>query len=168
MKSTKAEAPKKGSKKAVKKEIQKNLTDKFFEAVRSLGHDAETIGEDLILVSKFVAKKIAKKVGNAKKGAAKKTTEAVAEVAGAGEKVVEKLNAKGTKKAEKSTSKGASKAKRMVNSVQVTGLASEEKLAQVLSKPKLTGDTKQTKSGKAKVLKPSAPKLSSKKSGTTE
>ena len=38
----------------------------MFEAVKSLGHNAENIGEDLILVSKFVAKKISKRMKSVK------------------------------------------------------------------------------------------------------
>jgi len=62
MKANKTESQKKASKKEAKKALEQSLTTKLFEAVKSLGHDAEKIGEDLILVSKFVAKKIAKRV----------------------------------------------------------------------------------------------------------
>jgi len=62
MKANKPDSSKKISKKAEKKALEQSLTAKLFEAVKSLGHDAEKIGEDLVLVSKFVAKKIAKRV----------------------------------------------------------------------------------------------------------
>lgn len=168
MKTSKADAQKKSAKKTVKKELQKNLTNKFFEAVKSLGHDAEMIGEDLVLVSKFVAKKIAKKVTGAKKNGGKKVNEVASAVAGAVGKTAEKPTTKGTKKAEKTAMKGAAKPKRVVNSVQVTGLASEEKLAQVLSKPKPAGSVKAKKAEKAPISKSSAPKLTPKKGGATE
>jgi hypothetical protein len=67
MKDNKPENQKKESRKAVKKALEQSLTTKLFEAVKSLGHDAEKIGEDLMLVSKFVAKKISKKVKSDKK-----------------------------------------------------------------------------------------------------
>ncbi len=66
MKTNKTESQKKSAKKADKKALEKNLTEKLFEAVKSLGHDAERIGEDLVLVSKFVAKKISKRMQSAK------------------------------------------------------------------------------------------------------
>jgi hypothetical protein len=62
MKVNKPDSTKKTSKKAEKKALEQSLTAKLFEAVKSLGHDAEKIGEDLVLVSKFVAKKISKRV----------------------------------------------------------------------------------------------------------
>ena len=67
MKENKPENQKKESRKAAKKALEQSLTSKLFEAVKSLGHDAEKIGEDLVLVSKFVAKKISKRVKGSKK-----------------------------------------------------------------------------------------------------
>jgi uncharacterized protein YkwD len=164
MKTSKAEAHEKGSKKAAKKELQKNLTNKFIEAVKSLGHDAATIGEDLVLVSKFVAKKISKKMSGGKKDAGKKAAEVVAHVAPTHKKGAVKKAEKAVKKANKSAEKDISKAKTVVNSVQVTGMASEEKLKQVLSKPDTSANGKRTKS-KPTILKPTATKLDSKKDG---
>lgn len=66
MKASKTESQKKTPKKAEKKALEQSLTAKLFEAVKSLGHNAENIGEDLILVSKFVAKKISKRMKSAK------------------------------------------------------------------------------------------------------
>jgi uncharacterized protein YicC (UPF0701 family) len=71
MKVNKPDSTKKTSKKAEKKALEQSLTAKLFEAVKSLGHDAEKIGEDLILVSKFVAKKISKRVKPVKQEAVK-------------------------------------------------------------------------------------------------
>ena len=71
MKANKPESINKTSKKAEKKALEQSLTAKLFEAVKSLGHDAEKIGEDLILVSKFVAKKISKRVKSQKQEAVK-------------------------------------------------------------------------------------------------
>ncbi len=62
MKESKTEGQNKATRKAAKKALEQSLTAKLVEAVKSLGHDAEKIGEDLILVSKFVAKKISKRV----------------------------------------------------------------------------------------------------------
>jgi hypothetical protein len=164
MKTSKAEAQEKSTKKAAKKELQKNLTDKFFEAVKSLGHDAATIGEDLVLVSKFVAKKISKKVSS-KKAADKKAAPVVDNVPPVHKKGAEKKVAKATKKANKLANKAAGNGKTVLNSGTVTGIASEEKLAQVLAKPANSGNAKATKS-KPTIIKPTAVKLSSKKDGT--
>lgn len=66
MKANKTDNHKKASKKAEKKALEQSLTTKLFDAVKSLGHDAEKISEDLILVSKFVAKKISKRMKSGK------------------------------------------------------------------------------------------------------
>jgi hypothetical protein len=159
MKTTKAEVQNKTSKKAEKKELQKNLSNKFFEAVKSLGHDAENIAEDLVLVSKFLAKKIGKKVSSTKKAAAKK-----AEVATEATEVIKKVKAKATGKDGKKAPKG-SKAAQVLNNAQVTGIASEEKLAQVLPKP--AASTKSTtKKPKKPIAKASPTKATTRKTGT--
>jgi len=145
---------------AEKKELQKNLSNKFFEAVKSLGHDAETIAEDLVLVSKFLAKKIGKKVSSTKKAAVKKESEVAVEAA----QVLKTVKRKATKKDGKKSLK-ASKAAQVLNNTQVTGIASEEKLAQVLPKPAAV--TKSTVKKHAKpTVKASAPKTTTRKSGT--
>jgi vacuolar-type H+-ATPase subunit H len=165
MKTNKAEAQEKGSKKAAKKELQKNLANKFFEAVKSLGHDAANIGEDLILVSKFVAKKISKKVTSSK-DASKKAAEVLATAVPVHKKKADKKIAKTEKKAGKAASKAVVKEKPAINNVQVTGIASQEKLAQVLSKPAISANGKGTKA-KPTINKPTAAKAPSKKPGTT-
>ncbi len=80
MKAKKQDNSRKVAKKTEKKALEQSLAAKLFEAVKSLGHDAEQIGEDLILVSKFVAKKISKRVKSGKqeevKGAKKQAKEA--------------------------------------------------------------------------------------------
>jgi len=75
MKANKTDSQKKAAKKAEKKALEESLTTKLFEAVKSLGHDAEKIGEDLILVSKFVAKKISKRMKSTKPEAPKEPKE---------------------------------------------------------------------------------------------
>jgi hypothetical protein len=72
MKVKKSEDQNKETRKAAKKELEQSLTAKLIEAVKSLGHDAEKIGGDLLLVSKFVAKKISK---NANKEVVQKAEE---------------------------------------------------------------------------------------------
>jgi len=158
MKSTKTEVQAKTSKKAEKKELQNNLSTKFFEAVKSLGHDAETIAEDLVLVSKFLAKKIGKKVSSTKKAAAKKP----AEVAAQATEVVKKVKTKATGKDGKKAGK-ASKAAQILNKAQVTGIASEEKLSQVLPKPAATTKSASTtKTNSKRPAKPAAKAATSK------
>jgi len=80
MKAKKQDNSRKVTKKTEKKALEQSLATKLFEAVKSLGHDAEQIGEDLILVSKFVAKKISKRVKSGKqeevKGAKKQAKKA--------------------------------------------------------------------------------------------
>ena len=66
MKASKTESQKKTSKKAEKKALEQHLVAKLYEALKSFGHDAEKIGEDLVLVSKFVAKKISKRMKSTK------------------------------------------------------------------------------------------------------
>ncbi|MDB5021292.1 MAG: hypothetical protein JWQ28_2419 [Pedobacter sp.] len=166
MKTSKAEAHEKGSKKAAKKELQKNLTAKFFEAVKSLGHDAANIGDDLVLVSKFVAKKIAKRVSSSKKDGTKKGIDVVANGLPVEKKKSIKKAEKAAKKAGKTVVKAVAEEKPLVNTAKVTGLASEEKLAQVISKSAPDSNGKRTKP-KPTLLKPSATKISSKKGGTT-
>lgn len=77
MKVSKTEGQNKASRKAAKKELEQSLTAKLVEVVKSLGHDAEKIGEDLILVSKFVAKKISKRVNGGAREAEKKAADAL-------------------------------------------------------------------------------------------
>lgn len=89
MKANKHESPKKASKKAEKKALEQSLTTKLFEVVKSLGHDAEKIGEDLILVSKFVAKKISKRVKSGE-GSTGKANDAASSGKGAKEAKVKK------------------------------------------------------------------------------
>jgi hypothetical protein len=140
MKTIKAESQKKDAKKAAKKELEKNLSNKFFEAVKSLGHDAATIGEDLVLVSKFVAKKISKKVGSTKKDVTKKVAAVVdsevPEKKALGEKVVTKAEKVVTKaekvvtkakKAQKEAEKAAVKGKQLADGVLLNEKAKSRK-----------------------------------------
>ena len=160
MKTTKGEVQKKTSKKAEKKELQKNLSTKFFEAVKSLGHDAETIAEDLVLVSKFLAKKIGKKVSSTKKAAAKKPVEVAADATEVVKKVKAKASGKDGKKAAKT-----SKAAQVLDNALVTGIASEEKLAQVLPKPAAATKANTKRPAKPTVKAPTT-KPSTRKTGT--
>jgi hypothetical protein len=133
MKTIKAESQKKDAKKAAKKELEKNLSNKFFEAVKSLGHDAATIGEDLVLVSKFLAKKISKKVGSTQKDVTKKVAAVVdsevPEKKALGEKVVTKAEKVVTKakKAQKEAEKAAVKGKQLADGVLLNEKAKSRK-----------------------------------------
>jgi len=130
MKNSKAEDQKKAEKKAAKKELEKSITAKFFEAVKNLGHDAEQIGEDLVLVSKFVAKKIGKKLSSAQKKAGEKVLDAVPEV---GQKTASVK--KDVKKTESAIKKVTAKTKPVISSVKVEAIATAEKAAKVMEKP---------------------------------
>jgi hypothetical protein len=170
MKTNKTVAKNKDSKKAAKKELQQNLSDKFFEAVKSLGHDAEKIGEDLMLVSKFVAKKLSRKVTAGKKAAIKKVAEVLPDksVVNKKEADVKMVAVKGVKKAQKVVKKATASVKPVVNSVKVTAVASEEKLIQAIAKPTAAGSTKATKATKTATLNSSASKSSTKKAKSAD
>ncbi len=165
MKSKKTAAKNKDPKKSAKKELQQNLSDKFFEAVKSLGHDAERIGEDLMLVSKFVAKKLSKKIPGAKKEAGKKVADVVPETPLRTKKESDgrKPAIKGVKKAQKVVQKASTKVKPVAHSVKVAPITSEDKLSPAIAKPARSGDTKATKSQNPAPVDPLPVKRSGKK-----
>ena len=72
MKTNKSKSQKKPTKKAVKKQIEHTLTERFLEAVKGLGHNAELIAEDVAKLSKVAAKKLAKKFQDVKSAVAHK------------------------------------------------------------------------------------------------
>lgn len=61
MKTNKSKSEKRTANKGAKKQIEKSLTEKFFEVVKTLGHNAEDIAEDIAKAGKAVAKKLSKK-----------------------------------------------------------------------------------------------------------
>lgn len=65
MKANKAKTSKKAvnkvSKRVVKKELEASISDKFLEALKSLGHDAGKFSKDIKKTSKLLAKKLADK-----------------------------------------------------------------------------------------------------------
>lgn len=73
MKTNKTKSARKEEKKAVKriakKELEASVSDKFMEAIRSLGHDAGKIGKDIKKAGKQVAKKLAEKMKDFKTSA---------------------------------------------------------------------------------------------------
>jgi hypothetical protein len=165
MKSNKTAGKNKDPKRAAKKELQQNLSDKFFEAVKSLGHDAEKIGEDLMLVSKFVAKKLSKKISGGKKEALKKVAEVLPEKPSAAkrEPEVKKIAVKGVKKAQKVVQKASARVKPVAHSVKVAAIASEDKLKQAIAVPAAASDVKVAKAEKPGGMKDSVAKRSKKK-----
>ena len=65
---TSKKAVKKLSKRVIKKELEASISDKFLEALKSLGHDAGKFSKDIKKTSKLLAKKLAdryKEVKNA-------------------------------------------------------------------------------------------------------
>lgn len=58
---TSKKAVKKVSKRVVKKELEASISDKFLEALKSLGHDAGKFSKDIKKTSKLLAKKLADK-----------------------------------------------------------------------------------------------------------
>ena len=79
MKTNKTKPNKSVSKKTAKKQLEHSLTERFLEAVKGLGHNAEMIGEDIAKVSKVVAKKLSKKFQEVKLAVGHKLEEVKAE-----------------------------------------------------------------------------------------
>lgn len=165
MKSNKTAGKNKDPQKAAKKELQQNLSDKFFEAVKSLGHDAEKIGGDLMLVSKFVAKKLSKKISGGKKEGVKKVAELLPEKPSANKKdgSAKKVPVKGVKKAQKVVQKASANIKPVVNSVKVAAIASEDKLKEAIERPSPSGDVKVARAEKPPEIKETVAKRSRQK-----
>ena len=63
---TSAKVEKKNAKQVVKKELEASITNKFLEALKSLGHDADKFSKDIKKTSKELAKKLAKKYNEVK------------------------------------------------------------------------------------------------------
>ena len=57
---------KKTAKQVVKKELEASITNKFMEALKSLGHDADKFSKDIKKTSKELAKKLSKKYNEVK------------------------------------------------------------------------------------------------------
>ncbi|ALL07428.1 hypothetical protein AQ505_19195 [Pedobacter sp. PACM 27299] len=76
MKGKKSRVEKKVAKSAAKKQLEKSLSEKFFEVVKHLGHDAEKIGDDIAKASKVVAKKLSTKFLEVKEAVNQKLEEA--------------------------------------------------------------------------------------------
>jgi hypothetical protein len=57
---------KKKTKRVVKKQLETTISDKFFEAMNSLGHDAENFSKEIKKTSKALARKIAGKYNDVK------------------------------------------------------------------------------------------------------
>lgn len=56
----------KTAKQVVKKELEASITNKFLEALKSLGHDADKFSKDIKKTSKELAKKLARKYNEVK------------------------------------------------------------------------------------------------------
>lgn len=169
MKTNKSKPQKKTVKKAAKKQIELSLTEKFLAAVKSLGHDAEVIAEDIAKASKSAAKKLSKKFTEVKASVADKIDDVTSpkeiktKKVKLGKKDTSKLMKKVDKSVTKVVKKAVAKAKPVANSVKVGGLATVEETKDVVSpvakatasKPKAriskTGET--ASSGKKAVVK---------------
>jgi len=55
---TSGKAVKKQTKRVVKKELESTISEKFFEVIKSLGHDAEKFSKEIKKTSKALAKKL--------------------------------------------------------------------------------------------------------------
>lgn len=66
MKTQKTKAKSKDKKAYQKEKLEINLTEKLKVFVKSLGHDADEIGDEIKKASKILSKKLKKKIGDAK------------------------------------------------------------------------------------------------------
>lgn len=141
MKTNKTKPQKKTTKKAVKKQIEQSLTDRFLEAVKGLGHNAELIADDVAKLSKAAAKKLSKKFKEVKQAVsdkiddAKATKKPVAKKVKLAKKDASKLVKKVDKTVSKVVKKAVSKAKPLATSVKVEGIATAEKAAAAIKAP---------------------------------
>ena len=145
MKTDNPKVQKKVAKKAAKKELELNLTQKFFEAITHLGHDAEKIGADVAKAAKSVAAKLSKKFTEATQKTEKKAAKVKLVEKNAFEKTkdIKMTTVKGAKKAQKEVEKAVAKAKPVVNSIKVAPIATEEKAADLIA-PKPSSNIKAT------------------------
>ena len=74
-KTDKLKPAKKSVKKAAKKQLEQSLSEKFLEAIKSLGHNAEAMATEVAKASKRITKKIGKAIIGTKETAAKKIEE---------------------------------------------------------------------------------------------
>lgn len=143
MKTKKSKPQKKVSRKTVKKHIEKSLSDKFFEAVKGLGHNAEVIADDISVLSKAAAKKLAKKFTKVKSLVGDKIESVIATGKTPQKKVklakkdASKLMKKVDKSVTKVVKKAVKKAKPLTSSVKVQKIASEKKAAAALEPAKV-------------------------------
>ncbi|SFH47890.1 hypothetical protein [Pedobacter insulae] len=168
MKTNKAKSAKGSSKRTTKKELEHSLKVRFLEAVKSLGHNAEVIGDDIAKASKFVAKKLSKKFKGLKEAVEQKLEEVKADKKPAAKKVkmakkdAQKLVKKVDKTVSKVVKKAAKKANPALSSVKVAAIATEKKAEEII-KPEVTTATKAKAPVKRVAAKPKvAPKVAPK------
>ena len=128
MKTSKSKPQRKSSKKAVKKQIEQSLTEKFLAVVRTLGHDTEVIAGDIAKASKAAAKKLSKKLSEVKAVVEDKIDDITAPKSKTnkvklGKKDASKLMKKVDKSVTKVVKKAVLKAKPVATSVKVTGIS---------------------------------------------
>lgn len=160
MKTDKPKVQKKLTKKAVKKELEGSLTQKFSEAVTHLGHDAEKIGNELAKAAKDVAAKLARKLKSSDKNADGKPAKD------------EKLQLKGSKKAKKEVNKAVSKPAPVVSSIKVPQIDLAENAEKAVTRAEksstLIEDDQQGKAASPKRKRNSAGSITSEKSEETK
>ncbi|MFP5079813.1 hypothetical protein [Pedobacter sp. JCM 36344] len=154
MKVNKPKAQKKDAKKAAKKELENNLSSKIFEVLKHFGQDAEKVGKDIELVSKFIVKKVSKKFKDVKSVVAAKIEEATAKpVVETKSTAVKKDAVKVSKTVKKAVEKAVKKAKPVTQSVRVATIATEKRAAKAIAKP-----LKEAVKTGAEILKPAVEK----------
>ena len=154
MKSPKSKTIKKELKKKAKSTIELNLGSKIKEFVKSLGHDADEIGDEIKKASKILSKKLTSKIKNVKKIINEKLKTAEAEV-----KAIKKTSkkdlskaAKQVKKVVRQTEAAANKAKKTIQN-EIAPVVKQISTIEIVSASLKNPDLESTFSSKA-VKKP--------------
>lgn len=146
MKTNKTKTLKKANKKLAKKQLEQSLSERFFEAVRGIGHNAEIIADDIAKLSKAAAKKLAKKFEEVKIAVEHKLEEQQpikTKKVKLAKKDAQKLMKKVDKSVSKVVKKAVKKSTPATASVKVEPINSADKVATTLKAPaKSTAATK--------------------------
>jgi hypothetical protein len=127
-------------KKAAKKDLENSLAEKFLEVVKSLGHDAANISEDISIASKAFAKKLLKSVIEVKDSSKSKA-----------DSTKTKKQSKEVKQVKKTLEKAIKNLNPVAQSVKVVAIVSAENAAKAIAplvKPVKIRPVKSTKETK--------------------
>lgn len=156
----------KEAKKAHRKQLELSITDKFLEAIRSLGHDAGAITKEVKKASKLVAKKASEKFTDIKGAVEHKFDSGTAEVPKAKIKRAVRAVQKVEEKAGNSVGKTVTQAKRTIKTVAASADSLKSAADKALEKLEPAAKATAARAGKAATPKstvtrkrtPAAPK----------